>query len=332
MILKGIRQRNCQQPNVVSFNNRLLLSFVVLLLTNENLSLLAIQQLRTTATGNDNVTTTNNLLSIIEDTANDNDYSVGHQVHNNHQEEARAHRNLLFCFFFSWLSFCRKRSTNTGVSSIQNNAVIFTCSDSEQTIKSKNAANIRYGTSSTIYIGTNQVTGINQDPILIRFDTNGTMLWCQTTIEITGADGRGIGLLYGYDRLYAIFTTDGTQGATTEDFRRYTTNGWFTSYGQGGGPKVSVILQIDPNTGLGIKGTFLRAQLDNGNANTLVVTGIQYESSTTIKVSADSYFSPIKADKTRYNPNAGECSKTSSPFPYKVTLDVNLTTALATSC
>jgi hypothetical protein len=47
------------------------------------------------------------------------------------------------------------------------------------------------------------------------------------------------------DALYGVFTATGTQGTSSTDYRRFTTTGWLTSYGAGGGPKVSVILKIN---------------------------------------------------------------------------------------
>lgn len=247
-----------------------------------------------------------------------------YQEINDSKKDHRRHNRQLLLFG----SLLRKNSVS--MKQPNDDIVKFTCNDTEDTIKSRDASSVRRGLS-TIYIGTNQVSSINQDPIIIRFNNNGIMMWCQTKYEVSGADSRGIGLLWGggyhnrKQRLYAIFTTDGTQGTTIEDdFRRYTINGWLNSYGQGGGPKVSVILQINPNNGNGIHGTFLRAELENGNTNTLVVKDIKFISrNTKLQISADSYFYPLQSNRSRYTNVSNDCTKASSPFDYNIIFNLD---------
>jgi hypothetical protein len=108
---------------------------------------------------------------------------------------------------------------------INNNVKKFTATDTETTLISNGVAVVSNG-NTNIYIGTNQVSSSNQNPILTSF-TNGVRDWVTTDIETTGADGRGVALLWnGNDELYAAFTTDGTQGNASEDFRRFTSSGW----------------------------------------------------------------------------------------------------------
>jgi hypothetical protein len=160
------------------------------------------------------------------------------------------------------------------VSSIGSN-VTFSCKDSEATIRAKNGPRVTFG-SSTIYIGYQQVSSINQDPRMVRFD-NGVRTWCKTDYDTTGADGRGYGLLWnGSSILYAAFSTDGTQGTSSQDFRRFATNGWLTTYGRGGGRKVAILARIDPKTGNVLNATFLSALLSNGESNSLAVKGLSW--------------------------------------------------------
>lgn len=214
----------------------------------------------------------------------------------------------------------------TPVSSI-GNAVTFTCNDSEATIKAKNGPKVTVDTT-TIYIGYQQVTSLNKDPRVIRFD-NGVKKWCRSDYETTGDDGTGYGLLW--DRsgvLYGVFTSTGSQ--TGNDFRRFATGRWLPSYGTGGGAKVAVLARINPTNGDVNYATFFTARkLSDGKTNSLVVRGLAWNG-TTLTVQADSWSSPRRADKSSMT-----CTG-SSPFKYAAVftgdlIKVNSTTAVGCS-
>ena len=223
------------------------------------------------------------------------------------------------------------------ISLVQPDMVIkFDCSTTESNLIQSGAFNLTMN-GSTVYFGTNQVSADNQNPIIVRFDSNGAKMWCNENYEITGADSRAIGLLWSSstnrtkDKLYALFTTDGTQGEPNQDFRRYTQKGWLSSYGSGGGPKVTVIVELNQSTGEGIQGTFLRAQLSSGKTNTLVASAISMDLSGQVTVDANSYFLPLGVDKQPLN--IEDCSpQTTSPFRYTITLSADLSTAITTKC
>lgn len=109
-------------------------------------------------------------------------------------------------------------------------SVTFSPSDSEAELIRRGVTSIQFGDTS-IYIGTVQASANNQNPIVTSF-TNGLRDWVRTDYETTGADGTGRGLLSdGAGRLYAVFTADGTQGAPSQDYRRFTSSGWLPTYG-----------------------------------------------------------------------------------------------------
>ncbi|MEM7760297.1 MAG: hypothetical protein AAF298_19535 [Cyanobacteria bacterium P01_A01_bin.40] len=207
---------------------------------------------------------------------------------------------------------------------INESIIKFKPTDNESTLIAKDVAVVSNG-NTNIYIGTNQVSSNNQDPILTSF-TNGERDWITTDIETTGADGRGIALLWdSSDNLYAAFTTDGTQGNAEQDFRRFTDSGWLSSYGQGGGAKATVLLKIDPSSGAAIvdNGTFVSAVLSNGKTNTLVPTDLSFAEDGNLVLTADSYFNPRRVDTTRMN----QTTPGSSPFNYTITFDPSLQVA-----
>ena len=210
---------------------------------------------------------------------------------------------------------------------INSSVIKFKPTDDEATLIANNVAVVSSG-NTNIYIGTNQVTSINQDPIIASF-TNGERDWVTTNIETTGADSRGIALLWdGDDDLYAAFSTDGTQGSANQDFRRFTDDGWLSTYGQGGGAKATVIVKIDPDSGAGIigNGTFVSSVLSNGNTNTLVPSSLAFSDSN-IVLEAESYFSPRRIDSTRMI----QTTPGSSPFDYTITFDSSLQNAQSAS-
>ena len=217
---------------------------------------------------------------------------------------------------------------------ITGEVIKFTPSSTEAEIIAKDGPSIQIG-SQTIYIGTWQRTGNNQDPIIASFDSiNHTNNWVRTDYETTGADARGRGLFWdGEDDLYAVFSVDGTQGTSAQDFRRATTDAkqyWLRSYGQGGGAKVSVLARIDiddlTNPGEMTDAAYLTALLSNGKSNTLKVTDISLKPDDNLIVKADSYFSPRNPDGSRIQIPAGF----SSPFDYTLVITPELNEVLET--
>jgi hypothetical protein len=202
-------------------------------------------------------------------------------------------------------------------------AKTFSCTDSEATIKNtKLAAGISNGTTS-FYVGYQQVSSTNKNPIMIRFD-KGVKKWCRTDYETTGDDGSGYGLIWdGNSNLYGVFSSTGTQ--TGNNFGRFATSGWLTNYGMGGGPKVSILAKIDPVNGNVNKATFIIAKKSSDNkTNTLNITGLSF-SGTSVKINADAYWSPLRSNKTIMT-----CTG-SSPFKYTATFSPDLSTVSATS-
>ncbi|MFE4107198.1 DUF4114 domain-containing protein [Almyronema epifaneia] len=217
----------------------------------------------------------------------------------------------------------------TLLTSFSDSVVKFSPADSEATIAALSGSKIVLG-DQTIYIGTQQVSANNQNPIISLFDSSNPLNnWTRTDYEITGADGRGIGLAWTGSELYGVFTVDGTQGSPSEDFRRESQDAqqtWLRSYGQGGGPTVSVIGRIDLATGELVDAAYLSALLSNGNSNTLVVNDIAVNNAGNLVVSADSYFSPRRPNGSAMQ----QVGSGSSPFAYTVEILPNLKQVVST--
>ncbi|MDJ0713797.1 MAG: hypothetical protein QNJ54_06215, partial [Prochloraceae cyanobacterium] len=218
-------------------------------------------------------------------------------------------------------------TTPTGLSAIDLNEVKFTPTDTQATLDAKGAAKVTFG-STSIYIGIQQVSANNQNPIITSF-TNGRRDWVKNDYETGGPDGRGVGLLWdGGSQLYAAFTVDGG-GSGLESLAR---NGWLSSYGRGGGPKVTVVAKLDPNTGgqgtaiaPSGTGTFVSAILNSGRTNTATPTGLSF-SNNNLVLETRSAFGPRGIDTNRMQQTTPGIS---SPFNYTIAFIPNLSRAVS---
>lgn len=218
---------------------------------------------------------------------------------------------------------------------INADVVKFSSSVTEAQLIASGAARISLG-SQTLYIGTDQVSAINQNPILASFDAvNPANNWIRADYEATGADGRGNGLaVTPTGEVYAFFSVDGTQGSPDQDFRRASTaaeQAWLRSYGQGGGPQVSVIGKIDPATGNLIAAAYLSAILGNGNSNTLTITGLTVQPNGNLRISAQSFFAPRRPNGQAMTLDSDPTTPDTSPFPYFIEITPDLKQVVSTA-
>jgi hypothetical protein len=174
----------------------------------------------------------------------------------------------------------------------------------EAELSSKTTQKVTSG-NTTIYIGTASVsTGNdigNKDPWAASF-TNGVLNWYNDDYEVTNDDSSGTQLVWdGGDRLYATFTSTGTQGTEAEDFRRFAKSGWLKSYTDGspqggGGGRVSILARLNPTNGDVQTATFLTA-LNGQKTNSLFVESMAL-SGDNLVVQAKSAFAPRKPNKS----------------------------------
>lgn len=190
---------------------------------------------------------------------------------------------------------------------------------SEAQIQATGAARVTFG-SRTIYVGTQQATSNNQNPIVASF-TGGAADWIVNDYEVGAPDGRAVGVLWdGAYLLYVAMTVDGG-GSGIET---HTTNGWQTGYGAGGGPRVTVLLRLNVNSGRPMAGTFSIARLANGNTNVLIPTNLDFVNSRVVMF-ADSGFSPLDVNRMLMT----QTGSGSTPHRYRVVLDAGLQAAVS---
>jgi hypothetical protein len=219
-------------------------------------------------------------------------------------------------------------SFQRAASSVNSKTVKLTSKMTFQQAAASGAARVDVG-KRTLFIGTRQVTSINQDPIILAYE-GGKLKWANTKYETTGTDGRGYGLFYNGKNLYAAFSVDGTQGTPSQDFRRVSGGAaqpWMRSYGTGGGAKVAVVAKLDPATGNLQSAVYLSAINTSGKSNSFAVKGMVMSGSN-LWVNGVSYFAPRKLDGKPMQ----QVDKTkTSPFSYNITLTPDLKSGVKVS-
>jgi hypothetical protein len=144
--------------------------------------------------------------------------------------------------------------------------------------------------------GFNQIEDNQQNPFVRKYDANNDLLW-EIEHDNSPVDVRGILVTIDLqNRPWVVFTLDGGSSSSSYLATRSTSENAFSgvfqsSYGQGGGPTVSVITRLNPENGIIERGTFLTARLNNGNTNTLRVRGIGVADGF-VRVQTESAFRP----------------------------------------
>jgi hypothetical protein len=198
-----------------------------------------------------------------------------------------------------------------------------------------------FGSTGVPVIG---VPPININPIVSVFDVEtGNQVWCEDQFESTLDTGRAIGALYipTEDALYLAFSIDGSNGAESDDFRRFTQKGWIPSYGINDGPDVAVILPVDRYSGavLGEGGTYLRSIDSNGNTNSFAIQKLSWDQLECR--SAAPFVVRVQAEAADFPPardgvatlTASDClPDTESPYSYTITLTRQLNASATVAC
>lgn len=117
-------------------------------------------------------------------------------------------------------------------------------------------------------VGFSQVTSNRQDAFAYKM-TGGKLDWCHY-YDQSPADTRGEKLAVSGSEVFVAFTTDGGNA-----HYRATKSAVQSSYGQGGGPKVTFLARLDAGTGRICHGTYLAGRLKDNRTNTLRPERIQ---------------------------------------------------------
>jgi len=216
----------------------------------------------------------------------------------------------------------------------------FDCSMSESQIASTGAVRAHGGAKKSLrwYIG--EVSNRTSSDPIVAFFQSGKLRWCRTDFESSADTVVGYGLLYDAPSLYVVFSTRGYNlGTGGNDFRRFTTAGWQTNYGNVlagsrkfdvGSAKASVLLKLDPQTGDVLAATYLTSKRIFGTTADLIVTKLDHTRQTrntdeAIIVTARASGAPLRPDGTRMR-----CT-TPGPHEYTLVLDSDLKNVLRAS-
>jgi hypothetical protein len=180
----------------------------------------------------------------------------------------KTNNALMFCIGFSMLFSCNS----------ENEEPISPIDDQIEFSRNKEVTD---GEGNVYKIGYDQVSSINQDPFIQKTNSSGQTIW-RHRYEETPVDGRGTVIAMSGNRLYAVFTVDG--GSTDAKYlnKHKVMSGAFSGvfqsgYEKGGGPRVSILCEIDPESGMIKKGAFITARLSNGNTNSLNIKDIGFQ-------------------------------------------------------
>lgn len=202
-------------------------------------------------------------------------------------------------------------------------SVGISCSLSLDELTAAGAPSLSFG-DATIVVGFEQVGGNNQDPLVARFDA-GNQTYCRYH-EAGGPDGRALGLTWdGGPTAYVVYTVVGG-GSGLE---AAASGGWLSSYGNGGGPKVSFVGRLDTVSGVLSAGTFIIAKKQDGGTNTHRPTGAPTKlAAGGIEFLGESAFVPMNPDRSTM-----ECTDYPFSTRYRLTEDLStLSCSSSTSC
>ena len=175
-------------------------------------------------------------------------------------------------------------------------------------------------------IGFDQASSINQNPFLLKEDPDGNRVW-RITHESTGVDGRGVWVaIDNNDIPWAVFSVDGGSNSNEYITQKHVEPNAFSSvfansYGRGGGPKVAILAQINPENGNIAKGTFVTARLTNGRTNTLNIVSIGFNNGHIAFESSSAAWPPGAGEQYVRLPNITDEDRVDGSF--KVYYEIN---------
>jgi hypothetical protein len=171
---------------------------------------------------------------------------------------------------------------------------------------------------NTYLTGFDQVSSTNQDPFIHKKNSRGETIW-RLRYEETPVNGRGILLAWHDGKLFVVMTVDrgslSPKSITLHQAMPGAFDGVFQSmYGQGGGQIVSLVMEINPETGKIMKGTFITSRLTDGITNILVVRQIGFSNGEIVlRAAAGSWPPGVGTSYVRF-PNISDADRIEDAF------------------
>jgi len=197
------------------------------------------------------------------------------------------------------------------------------CSDSQTSLFANNVVNLTVG--STDYFFGSELNNGAKYPCIARFDS-GKQTWCSCSYESVSATAGAYGGLFDYDynTLYVVFQT----ASPSDNFSKYTTNGWITALGNNvDSEEVAVLLEIDISNGTPTgSGTYVHAIDNQGIANYTHLTYWQKQNTDSMTLTFEAGTFPLNTDLTPQS-----CSAVSGYYNWNVEFSLDLSTVQSSS-
>jgi len=181
--------------------------------------------------------------------------------------------------------------------------------------------NIVDSNGHTYWVGYDKIGSGNEDCYIRYLNTLGVQQWKVYLETSTQVNCRGVWIdLDPQEKPIVLFSVDGHD--STNDITDHSTisdafsNAIFSEYGRGNGVTISVLAEIDPVSKMIVKGTYLRAEKENGDVNTMKPIKVEYCKSGDILVQVESASSPPAAGSSSnsFIPNSETISQPSKTW------------------
>ncbi len=229
-------------------------------------------------------------------------------------------RSIFLCILLIFIQSCSSDDAGSTSENSQNPNI--------EDIDFTNTTSTTDSNGNLYEIGFNQVSPINQDPYIRKKNAAGEIVW-YIEHEKSEVDGRAKIILIDNNNnntIWIVFTVVGGSNNGTYITTHAIEDGAFSNvyqsnYGTGGGPKVSILAKLNPDTGKIQKATYLIAKKNDGKTNGLDIQEIGIKNGN-IAIIAESVAWPpgIGSDYSRF-PNITDNDRLNGVF--KMYYEVN---------
>lgn len=199
----------------------------------------------------------------------------------------------------------------------------------DKTCSKEDAKSIREHPNDTVgYLGITLYSGtIKQDgqyDAVVTAYIGKALRWCRYYDSSVDTNSEAHQLDEWGGRVFVTITAD---NGSSETLNSFTATGWMPSYGLGAGPKVAVVVEIDPiDGGRVLKGTYVISKTEDGLTNSVIVDGTQFgDQKVYITGVASSYVLDAQGNPLHYL----DCPRGSG---FRYTLDYDMVTVLDVEC
>ncbi|MCM5663521.1 hypothetical protein [Galbibacter mesophilus] len=182
---------------------------------------------------------------------------------------------------------------------------------------------------NTYEVGFNQVSNINQDPFVRKKSASGESLW-YVEHEKSEVDGRALMVMVDNNNVpWVVFSLVG--GSNSADYltKRAIENEAFAgvyqnSYGNGGGPKVSILAKLNPNSGAISKASFITARKNDGKTNGFNIKSIGFNDGNIAFEAASVAWPPGKGKSYNRFPDITDADRVDGSFKMYYEMNTDL--------